>query len=318
MDILLSIVIHIMFRDTVSSSGLNLRYVAIVFVSLLAMGLISLYLLMAYTVNRRTKAYTEYGILEIRDMKDEKLRFWVVDKVMTGNVFQRHFNLLMMLKDVWVCLNLLALYTNTLAMMCLLLLVQLVFSILASLFPPFTIKWQNTVMQITQWSYVALDFMFILNEILTLTPEQRYFFIGFSMIGCVIVTMVANVGIGTYQNMRATCQKCKKKKEKLSQVKSTPKDSVELGDSKDGIKEANLSNLSASKATTDKEMLIHPEEKNQLNQGVPRKIRSIQKIKKIAESAPKQKITTVQLKNVKRPHKQAPKESERNTETSKK
>lgn len=298
MDILLSIVIHIMFRDTVSSSGLNLRYVAIVFVSLLAMGLISLYLLMGYTVNRLTKAYREYGILEIRDMKDEKLRFWVEDKVMTGNVFQRHFSLLMMLKDVWVCLNLLALYTNTLAMMSLLLLVQLVFSILASMYPPFTIKWQNTVMQITQWSYVVLDFLFILNEVLAITPEQRYFFIGFSMIACVIVTMVANVGIGTYQNMKVTWQKCKKKKEKLSQVKSKPKEELDIEDSKDGIQASGFSSLSASKATTDKDPLVQPEEK-QLSKGAPRKIKSVNTKKKLAENAAKQKPTALQLRQVK-------------------
>ena len=208
-------------------------------------------------------------------MKDEKLRFWVEDKVMTGNFFQRYFNLLAMIKDLWVCMNLLGLYTNTLAMMSLLSIFQLVFSVLASMYPPYKIGWQNTVMQITQWSYLALDLLFIMNETVKLTPEQRYFYVGFGMIACVLVTMVANVGIGTYQNMKATFLKCKKKREKANQVKQSTKDSVD--DSKDEIQKSVApaeSSITYSKLTTEKEPTSALQSKTSSSKGVPTKIKS--------------------------------------------
>ena len=52
-----------------------------------------MYLFMAYTVSRLTDSYFKHAAIEIRHMKDEPYRFWLEDKNMHGNIFQRHFNL---------------------------------------------------------------------------------------------------------------------------------------------------------------------------------------------------------------------------------
>ena len=51
------------------------------------MMMITIYLYMAYTVDRLTKSYYKHIIIEVKDMKDEPMRFLLEDKIMNGNTF---------------------------------------------------------------------------------------------------------------------------------------------------------------------------------------------------------------------------------------
>ena len=109
LDMVLGIMIHIGNRDGLSNTGLNFKYLSIVFISILSLLLTSIYFYMGYTVSRLRQAYLKYGLLEVSDMKDEPLRGLLSDKS-TKSLFQSHFNLILMLKDVWICSLLVIVY----------------------------------------------------------------------------------------------------------------------------------------------------------------------------------------------------------------
>lgn len=87
LDSVLSIIIFISQRDRINNEADLLKYLVIVFVSAYTMMMISVYLYMAYTVDRLTKSYYKHIIIEVKNMKDEPMRFLLEDKIMNGNVF---------------------------------------------------------------------------------------------------------------------------------------------------------------------------------------------------------------------------------------
>ena len=190
-----------------------MKYLSIVVVSVLAMMLVSVYLYMAYTVSRLTDSLGRFALLQAKDLKDESCRFWLEDKVESPNRFQRHFNLILMIKDVYVCILLLALYKQVPLMLILLLIQQTVFFFLALANPPYRVGWNNKVMLATQGLYILLDIAFLINVLAKLTSEQRYFYVGFMMIAIVLVIILVNMLVGMYYQGKETYQKCKKKRE---------------------------------------------------------------------------------------------------------
>ena len=190
-----------------------MKYLSIVVVSVLAMMFVSVYLYMAYTVSRLTDSLGRFALLQAKDLKDESCRFWLEDKVESPNRFQRHFNLILMIKDVYVCILLLALYKQVPLMLILLLIQQTVFFFLALANPPYRVGWNNKVMLATQGLYILLDIAFLINVLAKLTSEQRYFYVGFMMIAIVLVIILVNMLVGMYYQGKETYLRCKKKRE---------------------------------------------------------------------------------------------------------
>jgi hypothetical protein len=171
-----------------------------------------MYLYMGYTVSRITKSLQQYALLDIKDLKHEPCRFWLEDKVANGNIFQRHFNLICMLRDIYVCSLLLALYKNPTLMLVFLLIQQSLMLTLALCYPPYRVKWNNTVMQVTQGLYLILDVAFLVNINAKLTPTARYNYVGFWMIATVLGIIFTNIGVAGYHNTSESIKKCRKKK----------------------------------------------------------------------------------------------------------
>ena len=208
----MAIAIHIAFRDRINNKDEALKYVSVVVASLLWMGLIAMYLYMGYTVSRLTKSLQTYALLDVKDLKNEPCRFWLEDKTAHGNLFQRHFNLICMLRDIFICVCLLALYNSTTTMLVLLLIMQVAFCVLAITYPPYRINWHNRVMQVTHCLYVFLDIAFLVNINAKMSATTRYNWVGFSMVFIVVGIILTNVLVSAYQTVAETVRKCKKKK----------------------------------------------------------------------------------------------------------
>src|SRR3990167_8740602 len=131
-----------------------------------------------------------------------------------GNIFQRHFNLLLIMKDVFVCSLLLAVYKQTMVLLTLLTIYQFVFFVLTLSFPPYLKSSSNWLLWITQGMYLLLDAAFLINVGLSMTEEVRYFYVGISMISIVAVIILANSGSSTYNNIMIIVQKCKRRRSK--------------------------------------------------------------------------------------------------------
>lgn len=205
-----------------------MKYLSIVVVSVLAMMLVSVYLYMAYTVSRLTDSLSRFALLQAKDLKDESCRFWLEDKVDSPNLFQRHFNLILMIKDVYVCILLLALYKQVPLMLILLLIQQTVFFFLALANPPYRVGWNNKVMLATQGLYILLDIAFLINVLAKLTSEQRYFYVGFMMIAIVLVIILVNMLVGMYYQGKETYLRCKKKREAAKIASVLPSSNTHL------------------------------------------------------------------------------------------
>ena len=202
---------------------------------MLAMMLISVYLYMGYTVSRLTESLSRFALLKPEDLKDEPCRFWLEDKVEIPNRFQRHFNLILMIKDVYVCILLLALYKQVPVMLILLLIQQTVFFCLALANPPYSVGWNNNIMLVTQGLYILLDIAFLVNVLAKLTSEQRYFYVGFSMIGIVLVIIIANMLVGMYYQTKETYLRCKQKRDLAKVAASTEVTKSSANDNRGGI-----------------------------------------------------------------------------------
>ena len=216
LDIVLAFILHIAQRDRVRHSQLSMQYFAIVLVSVLSIGLVAMYLFMIYTVERLTKEYKDLKVVEISEMKKERYKFLLEDKAAKGNVFQRHYSLIGMLKDNYNCFVLYCFYSRPLVLVMMLLALQLPMTVLVYCYPPFKVQWVNRMSLITQVLYCLLDVVFIWNIAggKRISTEDRYYYIGFSLIGLVIVIIFVNIGFGSYYSAKQTIHKCKKKKEK--------------------------------------------------------------------------------------------------------
>lgn len=216
LDIVLACIIHIAQRDKISATKSAITYIAIVIVAILWLFLTGTYIFMAYTVERITKSYRKHVVLKVSEMKDEKYRFWLEDKKVSGNVFQRHFNLMCLFKDIFNTVVLYTLYYKSLALVILITLFQVVFSILAFTYPPFLVGWNNHLLKANMLLYFILDIMFLANIAGgdRISPENRYYVIGFMMIAVVLLIVLLNVGVPLYFNFKDLIRKCKKKKAK--------------------------------------------------------------------------------------------------------
>ena len=203
-DLVLSIYIHLQF-STFSHAKLllGLDYFAIVFLCLLVIGMAVLYSFMFYTVHRLTKAYFEHSVIEIKDMPNEKFAHWLADKKPEGNFFQRNLNVLLLLRDVFNCTVLMGCYSNVLLVMILVSSVHFAFALLAIVCKPYQSPYQNLLLIITESSYLVLDLLFLGNIIgRKMSPQMRYYAMGFSMIGVVMLIIISNIGIIAYHKSK--------------------------------------------------------------------------------------------------------------------
>jgi nitrate reductase NapE component len=216
LDIVLAFILHIAQRDRVQHSHLSMQYFAICLVSILSIGLVAMYLFMIYTVQRLTKEYNDLKVVEVSEMKKERYKFLLEDKAVKGNVFQRHYSLIGMLKDNYNCFVLYCFYNQPLVLVLMLLGLQLPMTVLVYFYPPFKVQWVNRMSLITQVLYCLLDVVFIWNIAggKSISTEDRYYYIGFSLIGLVIFIILTNMGFGMYYSMKESLKECKKKREK--------------------------------------------------------------------------------------------------------
>ena len=216
LDFVLSAMIHVGQRDSVNHSGLGTKYFSTLLVSLFCISLLSMYLFMAYTVSRITKSRNEYFLLKIKEMKTEPYRFWLEDKKHDGNIFQRHFNLIMLLKDIYICSVLYALYYKSALLIILVSLMQFTITFLTIVYQPYIRKSSNQLLIISQSLYSLLNISFFINILggKRITEETRYFFIGFTMIVIVSFIILVTIGFSLVINFKDTYQRCVKKKQK--------------------------------------------------------------------------------------------------------
>ena len=214
LDCVMAIMIFIAQRDRVNDRSSLLKYIVILFVSLFSLFMVSMYLFMGYTVSRLTKAYFQYGLLEVKDMKDEDWRFLIEDKDMRGNIFQRHFNLIQLLKDILFAVLLYTLYYHPLALIIILALSQGLLVIGLFLYPPYGEKSNNRVIQLTNSLYMLLNSSFccliMFGEYMS--PDVKRNLMGNLMIVFVVLIIACNVLIAVYRTLFDVIQKCRKRK----------------------------------------------------------------------------------------------------------
>lgn len=226
LDTVMAVMLHVGQRDGVSHRGLNWRYFSIVAVSAIALGLAGLYLFMAHCVSRLTETYGSAVVVKVEHMKGVKYRFWLEDKKPDGNFFQRHFNLVLLLKDVYISTVLYCLYEQPLVLVVLLVLMQLPLTGLAIRFPPYLDSKDNRLLCITQCLYLLLNLLFFLNIAAAdrMSAKARYYVVGFMMIAIVLSIILANIGFSmfkTYQSLKAKCKARRKLRVSAAGTKSS-------------------------------------------------------------------------------------------------
>jgi len=216
LDCVIALIIFIAQRDRVNDRSSLLKYIVILFVSLFSLFMVSMYLFMGYTVSRLTKAYFQYGLLEVKDMKDEDWRFLIEDKNMRGNIFQRHFNLIQLIKDILFAVLLYILYYQPLALIIMISLTQAVMLTGIFLYPPYNKPLLNRSLKTTNIFYMMLNILFVtlIGFGNTMSPSTKYFFIGFSMIGVVMCILACNIGFGLYSTIGDLMRRYKRRREK--------------------------------------------------------------------------------------------------------
>ena len=81
-------------------------------------------------------------------------------------------------------------------------------------YPPYSIPWMNKSCKITQVLYSVLNLLFIvlIGFGSKLSETQRYFVVGFSMIGVVVLVLATNVGFSVYQTGKTLLKRWKSSK----------------------------------------------------------------------------------------------------------
>ena len=237
LDIILAIIIHVALRDNIDQTKKFLNMFSIFLLAVMTLGLMMLYAFMGYKVRRLTQSFYKFIVLEIKDMKDEAWRFILEDKVVRGNVFQRHFSLINLLKDVVFCLFLFFLYNSPLAIVIFISLCHFAQMVCTLLWPPYLVKRQNVLLKINCVFYVLIDLGFFINVVAGrgMSISTRYYFIGFTLIVLVCLLILANVGFNTFYGMKDMWAKFKKwrerRKNKVAAIAATrgkPSESFEM------------------------------------------------------------------------------------------
>ena len=214
-DIILSVILHLTSKETTPNQGSGLNLIGNLFVAVVVLVMIFTYGMMAYTVYRLTNAYLKYPMLEISDMKDERFKFWIEDKNVKGNFFQRHYSLVNMMKDLFNIPLLYVFYYNSLVYVILITVIQIPDCVFLVLYPPYKMNMINRLVQVTQFMFLALDVLFLINILgdNSISVYTRYYGIGFSMMAVVIVIFVVNFGWTLYFYIRETIRKRREEKE---------------------------------------------------------------------------------------------------------
>ena len=164
LDIVLSIMMHVTLRDKIDQTKKFLNIFSIFILAIMSLGLMMLYIFMGFKVRRLTQSFYKFVILEVKEMKDEPWRFLLEDKVVrNGNIYQRHLNLVNMIKDIVFCLFLFFMYSAPIAVVVVLCVLHIVLSVFAFIWPPFLVKWCNTLLRINGVFYVLIDIGFFIN-----------------------------------------------------------------------------------------------------------------------------------------------------------
>jgi len=214
LDTVMALMMHVGQRDGVSHSGLNMRYFAILVVSAIAIGLVGLYLFMAHCVARLTEAYRSAVVVQLEDMKSLRCRFWLEDKRADGCFFQRHFNLLLLLKDVYISATLYCLYEQPLFLVVMLVLLQLPLSALTFRYPPYRDSKENVLLCISQCLYSVLNLLFLLNVAAgrRMSAQTRYYVVGFLKIAVVLAIILAHICFSLFKSFQSIRSKCKSRR----------------------------------------------------------------------------------------------------------
>jgi hypothetical protein len=258
MDSVLSIIIFIGQRERVNHKTDLSKYLVILFVSLYALFLISMYLFMAYTVSRLTASYFEHILVDVKDFKREDWKFILADKQAEGNKFQRHFNLVLLFKDICFAVLLYALYYHPLALIIILSAIQLALLVLIFMYPPYNQPRMNTSLKITQSLYMLLNLWFITLIIggSGIKEKIRYYFIGFSMIVNVLMVLVCNIAFSIMDTISSwKKKKDKDKKKKQNQVMAADRASSNSFGSKEDSVEKQESIINAGEESADVSIL---------------------------------------------------------------
>lgn len=254
LDIILAIIIHVALRDKIDQTKKFLNLFSIFLLAVMTLGLMTLYAFMGFKVRRLTQSFYKFLVLEIKDMKDEQWRFILEDKVVRGNVFQRHFSLLNLLKDVVFCLFLFFAYARPLAIVVIISLCHTAQMVCTFLWPPYLLKWQNTLLKINSVFYVLIDLGFFVNIVAGsgMTISTRYYFIGFTLIVLVCLLILANVGFNTYYGVMEMWAKFKKWRERRkNKVAARPAPGSKPSESFEQIKQEKIDmDLSKASATS--------------------------------------------------------------------
>lgn len=256
LDIVLSIIIHITLRDKINPDNQALNLFSIFLLAVMSLGLMVLYIFMGFKVRRLTQSFFKFVVLEVKDMKDEPWRFLLGDKQVKGNVFQRHFNLINLLKDILFCVVLFFAYDSPMAVTVILFLAHLPLCVLILVKPPFLVAWENRLLQINSVFYVLIDVGFLVNigRGDKMSPETRYYYLGFTLIVLVGLLIITNVGFNTYYGIKEAWTKFKKwrerRKSKISPNKSISIQQYDLGQSGESsnqtLSPSNIQDLASS------------------------------------------------------------------------
>jgi hypothetical protein len=221
LDIVLACIIHIAQRDKVSATKSVTSYLSIILVVIISLLLVAMYVFMAYTVERLSKSYKKHVVLDTKHMKDEKYRMWLEDKVAGGNRFQRHFNLVCLGKDIFNIVILYSLYYKVTVLVSLISVLQFGLLVCAIRWPPYLLRWMNFMLQGNNVLYMLLDIMFLVIIVggQNISVNTRYYFVGFFMIGIVMIILLLNVGLPLFYTIRDLIKKCNRKNAKRKQEK---------------------------------------------------------------------------------------------------
>ena len=223
LDIVLAIIIHIVLRDKVGHGKIGINYLSIVLLCFLTLGLFGLYIFMAYKVRGLSLSYKKFVVLDIAHMKGEAWRFLLENKKPYGNIFQRHYNLICMLRDLLFCLFLFFSYNKPLLTIIVILIVHLALAVMTFLWPPFILPWHNTICKINAVVYTLLDIMILIaiaaND---MSASTRYNYLGYPLIATVVVIIVSNIGFSMYYGARGAWAKFKKWKARKNKSKVAP------------------------------------------------------------------------------------------------
>lgn len=261
LEIILSIIIHLTLRDKVNPDNKALNLFAVFLLAVMSLGLLVLYIFMAYKVKKLTEAYFKYVVLEVKDMKDEPWRFLLSGKNVKGNMFQRHFNLINLLKDLVFCIFLYFSYNSPLLVVLVIFFIHLPCGILTMIRPPLLVEWENLLLKINAVAYILLDLGFLINICTAMKPETRYYYIGFTMCVLVGLLILTNIGMNTFYGIKQAWQKFKKWRErrnrnKIAASKNTSELKVNIdkkepvSESFDQLKDKNTSIVKQTESTT--------------------------------------------------------------------